>query len=76
MVYADQDGNIFEDTTLEAVGRSGFDVLPLTPEDFIEMPFGSDLLTLPGRRPYGLDDSGEMVVREDVQAVAALNAPA
>jgi pyruvate-formate lyase-activating enzyme len=76
MVYADKDGNIFEDTTLEAVGRSGFDVLPLTPEDFIELPFGSDLLTLPGRRPYGLDDQGEMVIREDVQAVAALNAPA
>ncbi len=76
MVYADKDGNIFEDTNYEAVGRSGFDVLPLQPEDFIELPFGSDLLTLPGRRPYGLDETGEMVCREDVQAVAALNAPA
>jgi pyruvate-formate lyase-activating enzyme len=76
MVYADKDGNIFEDTRYEAVGRSGFDVLPLKPEDFIEMPFGSDLLTLPGRRPYGIDESGEMVCCEDVQAVAALNAPA
>ncbi len=76
MVYADKDGNIFEDTRYEAVGRSGFDVLPLQPEDFIELPFGSDLLTLPGRRPYGLDENGEMVCREDVQAVAALNAPA
>ncbi len=76
MVYADKDGNIFEDTRYEAVGRSGFDVLPLQPEDFIELPFGSDLLTLPGRRPYGIDEMGEMVCREDVQAVAALNAPA
>ena len=76
MVYADAEGNIFEDTRYEAVGRSGFNVLPLTPEDFIEMPFGSDLLTLPGRRPYGLEESGEMIIREDVQAVAALNAPA
>ncbi len=76
MVYADAEGNIFEDTRYEAAGRSGFNVLPLTPEDFIELPFGSDLLTLPGRRPYGLEESGEMIIREDVQAVAALNAPA
>lgn len=76
MVYADAEGNIFEDTRYEAVGRSGFNVMPLSPEDFIEVPFGSDLLTLPGRRPYGLDESGEMIIREDVQAVAALNAPA
>jgi len=77
MVYADAEGNIFEDPLLEAVGRSGFNVYPLTPEDFIELPNGSDLFTLPGRRPYGFDTrSGEMEIREDVQAVAALNAPA
>ncbi len=77
MVFADQDGNIFEDTRYEVVGRSGFDVYPLSPEDFIEVPFGSDMLTLPGRLPYGLNiDSGEIELREDVQAVASLNAPA
>jgi len=77
MVYADAEGNIFEDTRYEAVGRSGYNVYPLIPEDFIELPNGSDLFTLPGRRPYGYDpDSGEMEVIEDVQAVAALNAPA
>lgn len=77
MVYADENGQIFEDTRFEAVGRSGFDVLPLAPEDFIELPFGSDLLTLPGRRPYGYDPvSGEFQINEEVQAVAALNAPA
>ncbi|MFM7814149.1 MAG: radical SAM protein, partial [Flavobacteriales bacterium] len=76
-VFADAEGNIFEDTRYEAVGRSGYDVSPLSPEDFIELPFGSDLLTLPGRRPYGLHiESGEFEIREDVQAVAALNAPA
>lgn len=77
MVFADKDGNIFEDTRYEAVGRSGYNVYPLTPEDFIELPFGSDLFTLPGRRPYGLDlETGEFEVLEEVQAVAALNAPA
>jgi wyosine [tRNA(Phe)-imidazoG37] synthetase (radical SAM superfamily) len=77
MVFADKEGNIFEDTRYEAVGRSGYNVYPLTPEDFIELPFGSDLFTLPGRRPYGLDvQTGEFEVLESVQAVAALNAPA
>jgi len=77
MVFADQEGNIFEDIRYEAVGRSGYNVYPLTTEDFIELPNGSDLFTLPGRRPYGLNlGTGEMDIREDVQAVAALNAPA
>lgn len=77
MVFADENGQIFEDTRYEAVGRSGYNVYPLKPEDFIEMPFGGDLLTLPGRRPYGLNiETGEFDVLEDVQAVAALNAPA
>ncbi len=77
MVYADEEGNIFEDLRYEAVGRSGYNVFPLTPEDFIEVPFGSDMFTLPGRRPYGLSiETGEFEVIEDVQAVAALNAPA
>ncbi len=77
MVFADADGNIFEDTRYLAVGRSGYNVYPLTVEDFIELPTGSDLFTLPGRRPYGLNpQTGEMDIREDVQAVASLNAPA
>lgn len=77
MVFADEAGNIFEDLRYEVVGRSGYNVYPLSPEDFIELPNGSDLFTLPGRRPYGLNiESGEMDIREDVQAVAALNAPA
>ncbi len=77
MVYADEKGQIFEDTRYEAVGRSGYNVYPLTPEDFIELPYGSDLFTLPGRRPYGLDiETGEIEVNEEIQAVAALNAPA
>lgn len=77
MVFADADGNIFEDTRYLAVGRSGYNVYPLTVEDFIELPTGSDLFTLPGRRPYGLNpQTGEMDIIEDVQAVASLNAPA
>lgn len=77
LVYADKDGNIFEDERFEAVGRSGYNVYPLTPEDFVPMPEGSDLFTLPGRYPYGKDvRTGEIDIRDDVQAVAALISPA
>jgi pyruvate-formate lyase-activating enzyme len=77
MVYADAEGNIFEDTDYLAVGRSGYNVYPLEPEDFVELPFGSDMFTLPGRRPYGMNvETGEFEILEDVQAVAALISPA
>lgn len=77
MVYADEAGNIFEDLRYEAVGRTGYDVVPLSPEDFIELPAGSDLFNLPGRRPYGLSvETGEFEILEDVYAVAALISPA
>ncbi len=77
MVYADETGNIFEDLRYEAVGRTGYDVVPLSPEDFIELPAGSDLFNLPGRRPYGLSvETGEFEILEDVYAVAALISPA
>jgi len=77
MVFANEEGNIFEDVRYEAVGRSGYDVLPLSPEDFIPLPEGCDLWTLPGRRPYGLSiETGEFEILEDVQAVAALISPA
>lgn len=77
MVYADAEGKIFEDERYEVAGRSGYNVYPLTPEDFIDLPNGSDLFTLPGRHPYGyIRATDQFEVREDVQAVASLNAPA
>jgi len=77
MVYADAEGKIFEDTRFEVAGRSGYNVYPLSPTDFIELPNGSDLFTLPGRHPYGYDRLNDRFeISENVQAVASLNAPA
>ena len=55
LVYADKDGNIFEDESLEAAGKSGSMVHKLSPKDFIELPYGSEFFLLPDRKPIGFD---------------------
>lgn len=85
LLYADQDGNIQDFGELEMVGMSNGRFLQPALEDFIALPEGSDLFTLPGRLPVGWDPAtGEPVVlAEDpydegkpIQAVAAFMAPA
>jgi hypothetical protein len=55
ILYSDGKGNIFEDTSLYVTGRSGWDALPVPPEDWIELPDGGSLYELPGRRGIGID---------------------
>jgi len=50
-VVADADGNVVERDDAGAAMRSGRDVLPLDPDDLIELPAGSTLYALPGRAP-------------------------
>lgn len=77
LLYSDGNGNIFEDETLYAVGRSGWDAFPIAPEDFIELPDGGSLYELPGRRGIGIDvHTGEMRLCEKGWAVAAFIPPA
>lgn len=77
ILYSDGLGNIFEDTSLYATGRSGWDVYPLAPEDWIELPEGGNLYELPGRRGVGIDvQTGEMRLCEKGWAVAAFIPPA
>lgn len=77
MVFADAGGNVFEDEHYLAVGRTGFDVVALEPEDFIELPEGSDFFNLPDRVPYGLNpDSGQIELVDGVTAVAVFVSPA
>lgn len=77
LLYSDGNGNIFEDETLYAVGRSGWDAFPIAPEDFIELPDGGSLYELPGRRGIGIDvQTGEMRLCEKGWAVAAFIPPA
>jgi pyruvate-formate lyase-activating enzyme len=77
LLYSDGKGNIFEDLSLYAVGRSGWDAVPVPDEDWILLPDGGNLYELPGRRGIGIDvRSGEMRLCEKGWAVAAFVPPA
>jgi molybdenum cofactor biosynthesis enzyme MoaA len=82
MVFATDDGNIWDHPELEMCGTDGGVFRPVEPSELIELPRGSDLFTLPGRSPVGIDpDTGEQVAVGDfegeaVHGVAAFMAPA
>lgn len=77
LLYSDGKGNIFEDNSLYATGRSGWDALPVPAEDWIILPEGGSLYELPGRRAIGIDvHTGEMRLCEKGWAVAAFIPPA
>lgn len=77
LLYSDGNGNIFEDTSLYAVGRAGWDAFPVHPEDWIELPNGGNLYELPGRKGIGIDvKTGEMRLCDKGWAVAAFIPPA
>ncbi|HCL84263.1 MAG TPA: radical SAM protein [Chitinophagaceae bacterium] len=77
ILYSDGEGNIFEDQSLYACGRSGWDALPVGESDWIELPEGGSLYELPGRRGIGIDvETGDMRLCEKGWAVAAFIPPA
>ncbi len=77
ILYSDGEGNIFEDISLYACGRSGWDALPVDESDWILLPEGGSLYELPGRRGIGIDvETGEMRICEKGWAVAAFIPPA
>lgn len=77
LLYADEEGNVYEDTSLYAVGRSGHYATPIPVEDWILLPEGGSLYNLEGRKPVGIDvETGEMRVCAKGWAVAAFVPPA
>jgi len=77
LLYSDGKGNIFEDTSLYVVGRTGWDALPIPEDEWIALPDGGTLYELPGRRGIGIDvKTGEMRLCEKGWAVAAFIPPA
>lgn len=76
-MYSDGKGNIFEDTSLFVVGRSGWDALPVPTDEWINLPDGGQLYELPGRRGIGIDAiTGDMRLCQKGWAVAAFIPPA
>jgi pyruvate-formate lyase-activating enzyme len=77
LLYSDGKGNIFEDTSLYATGRAGWDAFAIPAEDWIELPGGGSLYELPGRRGIGIDvNTGNMRLCNKGWAVAAFIPPA
>jgi pyruvate-formate lyase-activating enzyme len=77
ILYSDGKGKIFEDTSLYAVGRSGWDAMPIPADEWIQLPHGGQLYELPGRRGIGIDvKTGEMRICDKGWAVAAFIPPA
>lgn len=77
LLYSDGKGMIFEDTSLYATGRSGWDAFEVPSEEWIKLPEGGSLYELPGRRGIGIDvETGEMKLCEKGWAVAAFIPPA
>ncbi|HVH18464.1 MAG TPA: hypothetical protein VNF72_09215 [Myxococcota bacterium] len=82
MLVSDGHGQIYDPPELLLAGQRGGGPEAIGPAELIELPRGSDLFTLPGRAPIGLDArTGEPVtVRRweggEARAVAAFLAPA
>jgi len=56
LVLSDPEGNIFDHPSLNLSGRSGTRFLLPHPSEFVPLPKGSQLFTLPGRIPIGWDE--------------------
>ncbi|MEE4166406.1 MAG: radical SAM protein [Desulfocapsaceae bacterium] len=83
LVYADETGNIRDFPELAMAGSANGSFYRPELSDLIPLPDGSELFTLPDRKPIGTDLlSGEPLLLDkspegmDIQAVAAFMAPA
>ncbi|MBL7753398.1 MAG: radical SAM protein [Chitinophagaceae bacterium] len=77
LLYSDGQGNIFEDTSLYVMGRSGWDAVEIDSDEWIPLPDGGNLYELPGRRGIGMDvNTGEIRICDKGWAVAAFIPPA
>ena len=83
-VVANADGEIFDLDGYAAVGADGPILAPLTTTGTISLPFGSELMMLPHRRPIVFNlqhqhieclDENPFIPSEPVFAVAAFNSP-
>jgi len=74
MVYADEQGRVFDDTRYLALVRTGDQLTPPSSDEWIPLPHGATLVGLPDSRALGSDPgTGEVkALRSSCQAVGAL----
>ncbi len=85
LLYADDEGNIYDWPGLEMAGRSGWQYRRLKEKDWMPLPPGSELFALPRRLPLGWNAARKRFQtlledprnpRKTLRAVAAFVAPA
>jgi pyruvate-formate lyase-activating enzyme len=74
LVYADQQGNVYDHPELMGLGRGGDIITELLEEEWIPLPQGATMVSLPHTRAIGMDaDTGEMIpLNQEYTAVGAL----
>ncbi|MBP1934002.1 radical SAM protein [Ammoniphilus resinae] len=73
LVYADENGKVFDHPDYLAVARSGDQFLEILEEELIPLPDGATLVSLPHSKPIAIDpNTGEMVRFGDGSPVGAL----
>ncbi len=74
LVYADEQGNVYDHPELSGVARSGESLVELMEDELIPLPAGATLVGLPGTRAVGMNpETGEMqALPPGHQAVGAL----
>ncbi|SDS70933.1 Pyruvate-formate lyase-activating enzyme [Paenibacillaceae bacterium GAS479] len=73
LVYADEQGQLFDHPDWTGLGRGGDIVIELMEDELIPLPEGATLVGLPGTRPIGISPSGKMeMLPGSYQAVGAL----
>lgn len=75
MVFADEDGNIYDHPDLLMLVRRGRELTLPRPDELIPLPEGSDLYLLPGRHALGLDPQTGKAEALEERAVAAFVCP-
>ena len=61
LLYADENGEIFDAPNMLPMGRIGNDIVELKRGDFIPLPESADLMFLPDRYAVGKDENGEVL---------------
>lgn len=71
LLIADAAGTMSDDPQLRALFQQGDELIIPDKADWMPLPSGAGLISLPGRSPLGLDPQGEIIEVEGATAVAA-----
>lgn len=62
LVFAGDDGQLYDHHSLRAAGRTGDRFVELTGDDLVKLPAGASLVLVPGGKPVGITSSGRFTL--------------